>query len=379
MQQHVETPDRSAEYLRAALPLMTRQRTGLHPMSYAVWYEFVQGRNSALVHDVKALLAEGNTLTEAQTALLYRRHIAATPAAAAAPPTPTPTPPDEAQARLTASTEQLSDGMSRVLGDMAASAQQAGADTARFDASLTGWVEQLLGQSSAPTNQTALLHELVDGTREVRDAMRGLQQRLDASQSEIDKLRSDVQQARSDALLDALTGLANRRAFDQRLHDCVASHNRQDAGGEACCLLMGDIDFFKNVNDRYGHAFGDQVLRAVGKTLKSASSNKQGDSTALAARVGGEEFALILPGSNLAAAQQLAEQVRASVAGARIRRGEALADAAERITISLGVVQLGLGETATAFFERADRALYQSKRDGRNRVTALDAAAELHP
>lgn len=351
MRYHRDSIERSTQHLRAALPLMTRQRTALHPVSYAVWYEFVSGHNAVLNRELQALTEGGSALTEAQTWSLYSRHIDAGLSAA--------------DAQAAASAERLGAGMERVLGDMAATAVQAGADTARFDASLAAWVDQLLDQP-APDSQAEMLREVLEGTREIRGAMGGMQQRLEASQSEIDVLRGEVQRARSEALVDALTALANRRAFESHLSHCVSA--RPGAADLGPCLVIGDIDFFKKINDSYGHPFGDQVLRAVGQTM--AKAVKHLPTGTMAARIGGEEFALLLPSSAVAGACRLAEQMRATVAASRIRRGEPL-PSTEQVTLSLGVTQFSLGDSESEFFERADRALYQSKRDGRNRVTLL--------
>lgn len=341
-----DSMERSAEHLRAALPLMTRQRSALHPVSYAVWYEHVSGCNTGLSRELLALTRDGGRLDETQTWALYQQHVCEF---------------DSGSAR------RVSDGFTRVLDTMAASAAAAGSETARFDSSLSSWVEQLLGNPPQQT-QAEVLQELLAGTREIRATMSTLQERLDASQGEIGQLREEVQRARNEALVDPLTGLANRRAFEQQLSACMSAA-AQPSTPQAPCLVLGDIDFFKKVNDSYGHSFGDHVLRAVAQTLKDVAAD-----SALPARVGGEEFALLLPRAGLAEAQKLAEQMRQSVAASRIRRGD-VTQAIERVTISLGVTQLARGESANDFFERADRALYASKRSGRNCVTVMAARA----
>ena len=344
---YTDSMARSAEHLRAALPLMTKQRAALHPASYAVWYEFVSGSNPKLNQALQLQTAGGNTLDEQQTWALYREHVC------------------ELEPALGA---KIADGFSHVLDSMAASAAQAGQESARFDTSLSAWVEQLLSNPPQQT-QADVLQELLCGTREIRGALSELQQRLDSSQGEIHNLREEVQRARGEALLDALTGLANRRAFDLQLQHCVNGSTLDASQGP--CLVLGDIDFFKQVNDSYGHAFGDRVLRAVAQTLKGVAA--QAAKTTIAARVGGEEFALLLPTGNLQQAQAMAETMRASVAAGRIRRGDGEQDI-KRVTISLGVTQMSAGECAETFFKRADRALYASKHTGRNCVTVLAAA-----
>ena len=340
-----DSMERSAGHLRAALPLMTKQRAALHPVSYAIWYEHVSGANMALTREMQALTRDGATLDEAQTWSLYREHVCDLD---------------------TESARQVSEGVSRVLDTMAASASQAGQQTAQFDASLCGWVEQLLDGAAGPT-QAGVLQQLVEGAREIRSAMSTLQRRLDESQGEIGKLREEVQRVRGEALVDALTGLANRRAFEQQLGECIAS--AAQPGSQAPCLVLGDIDFFKQVNDSYGHPFGDHVLRAVAQTLRAVAAQN-----ALPARVGGEEFALLLPTGGLLEAQRLAELMRTRVAASRIRHGKQEQNI-ERVTISMGVTQMSYGESANDFFERADRALYASKRSGRNCVTVMSARA----
>jgi diguanylate cyclase len=350
---YTDSMARSAEHLRAALPLMTKQRAALHPASYAVWYEFVSGSNPQLNQALQIHTAGGNTLDEVQTWALYREHVCEMDPALGG---------------------KIADGFSQVLDSMATSAAQAGQESARFDSSLSAWVEQLLSNPPAQT-QADVLQELLCGTREIRGALNELQQRLDSSQGEIHSLREEVQRARGEALLDALTGLANRRAFDQHLAQCTSKP--QSDANLAPCLVLGDIDFFKQVNDSYGHAFGDRVLRAVAQTLKGVAAQagqtgKAGEDT-LTARVGGEEFAMLLPTGNLDKAQAMAEAMRSCVAASRIRRGDAEQDI-KRVTISLGVTQMRMGECAETFFKRADRALYASKHTGRNCVTVLAAA-----
>jgi len=348
-----DSMSRSAEHLRAALPLMTRQRTALHPISYAVWYEFVTSRNLPLNQALLAQTRDGATLDEAQTWELYRQHIG-----------------DGMKADEIAKAKKIGEGLSKVLDNMAVTAAEAGQETARFDDSLGTWVEQLLAGPSEQT-QSEVLRELLSGSREIRAAMTVLQTHLSHSQQEIDSLRKEVQKARGEALVDALTGLPNRRAFDQQLSACMAEQRQlgtglsTPAGVMAPCLLLGDIDFFKRINDSFGHSFGDQVLRAVARTLQGALSDG-----ALAARVGGEEFAILLPSSSLDQAQGLAENLRSKVAAGRIRRGERVQEA-ENVTISLGVTQLAAGESAADFYGRADRALYAAKHGGRNRIAAL--------
>ena len=349
-----DTVERSTELLRKALPLMSRQTAALHPVSYAVWYAYVADVNAPLHKALDAHLAAHGVLDEAATDMLYRRFLT-DPGA------------DTAQ--------QVSDGLAKLLDGMQASAAAAGDQTARYGHTL----QRLSAALGPPDDQASMstppaaLGEVLEHTLQMQAALARLQKELADSQREIGSLREEVRRARHESLVDALTTLANRRAFDRRLLNCLAADaavlGRPQLGAPVS-LLMIDIDHFKRINDSYGHAFGDQVLRAVAQVLKALTPEG-----GLAARVGGEEFALLLPGLPLVQAQALAEKLRTTVAASRIRRKNS--DGDERITVSLGVAQflqqtagsdLSVDEAPADFVDRADRALYAAKQAGRDRV-----------
>ncbi|TDG04076.1 diguanylate cyclase [Paraburkholderia guartelaensis] len=160
---------------------------------------------------------------------------------------------------------------------------------------------------------------------------------------------------------DGLTGLSNRRYLDEFLS---AEWKRAERERTEVSLLMIDVDYFKPYNDTYGHVAGDNVLRSVATTIRREIRQPRD----LVARFGGEEFAVVLPGTGSAGARLLAEKMRRDVAALALPHvGSAVS---EHLTISIGVATLtpapGLAETA--LIEEADAALYRAKRDGRNRV-----------
>jgi diguanylate cyclase (GGDEF)-like protein len=155
---------------------------------------------------------------------------------------------------------------------------------------------------------------------------------------------------------DALTSLPNRRAFEEELAREAARVDRSQA---PLAVAILDVDRFKSVNDQHGHAAGDEVLRAVAARL--AGALRAGD---VVARIGGEEFALLLPGVDLAEAAEIAERVRAIIADAPMNAG----GRSLSITASLGCAVLLGRESAAELLARADARLYEAKRAGRNRV-----------
>lgn len=328
--------ERSTEYFRLALPLMTKQAAGLHPISYAVWYGYVSGDNPNLRLAVDRQLQDASgLLDESRTQSLFWKHVVESDPEAA---------------------QKMTDGVDRVLHGMSESATLAVNETARYGATLT----RLSAELATPTPSPVLV-ELLDTTHDMQRAIEQLQKRLAESQSEIKDLRDEVDRTRRESLQDALTGLANRRAFEQRLAVCIAQ-SEHGATGAPPCLVLADIDHFKRINDRFGHGFGDQVIRAVAQVLKS-----QLPDNAMAARIGGEEFALLLPSTSLQAAQVLAEKIRHTVGASRIRR-HGQTDTQTRVSLSLGVASWQVGVSATDLIERADRALYEAKNGGRDCV-----------
>ena len=167
------------------------------------------------------------------------------------------------------------------------------------------------------------------------------------------------------SLSDSLTGLANRRAFDQALQ---REHARRQRTGTPLSVLLIDVDHFTSVNDRYGHATGDGYLRAVAQVLLQKAAR----STDLVARQGGEEFACLLPDTAAADAQALAERIREAMGRLALPNRPPGALAAEgQLTVSIGVATLESGRaTAEELLEQADVQLYAAKRSGRDRVHA---------
>jgi diguanylate cyclase (GGDEF)-like protein len=161
--------------------------------------------------------------------------------------------------------------------------------------------------------------------------------------------------------LDSLTGLHNRRAFEEMIQREVQLAARDNG---SLTLLMMDLDHFKQLNDTWGHALGDRALRTFGGVLLTVTGS--GDAVA---RLGGEEFAILLPGRSARSALSLAERLRATVEGLRLSEGEELV----RFTVSVGLSSMLPGETSfEPMLRRADRALYKAKRSGRNRVLLAD-------
>jgi diguanylate cyclase len=196
--------------------------------------------------------------------------------------------------------------------------------------------------------------EVVRITGQMLERVRIAESRLDAVTREASELRTKLEEARDNARRDPLTDLPNRRAFEE-------AYATQVAAGAEICMAVCDVDHFKSVNDRFGHAVGDRVLKAIADALTTTCTGH------LVARYGGEEFAILFTGVDQAAARVTLDTARASVATRNYRLRESDAPLGE-VTFSAGLTQARGHEMCSTVFQRADRLLYSAKEAGRNCV-----------
>ena len=330
-----ENHARTKELLRLVIAQMGKHDAPFNPVNYAIWYEYMAGINDALNREVNVLTADGKKLTEEIVQRLFDRYVS-----------------DMTEAKA----KRIEGDLNRVLSVVGSTANDAYGHADRYGTTLTA-IDRELAQS--PMSQEALhvqVGEVLKETRGMQDVLRALKDHLTATRGEVEELRDELNRVREEVLIDALTGLVNRRGFDERIHHFVSS-------GAGICLVLIDIDHFKRINDTYGHVFGDSVLRAIAGTLKNSVKGRD-----VVARYGGEEFAVLLPETGIEAGRIVAEQLRDRVARSRIRRTK-VEEVIDTITVSAGVAEHRKGETILEFVERADVSLYASKSGGRNKVT----------
>jgi diguanylate cyclase len=249
---------------------------------------------------------------------------------------------------------EITGTMKTVLDKLAAAERH----TEDYGRQLSAASGELVGDHS-PAKLETLVSSLLGATRAMETRTKALEEELQRSSHEVTELRTKLDDVRRESLLDPLTGIRNRKAFDTELADAIDQARRN---GEPISLFMCDIDHFKNFNDTWGHQTGDQVLRLVAQCL---SENVKGRDTA--ARYGGEEFAVILRRASLSSAVSLAEQIRAHVESKRLVKRSS-GDILGRLTISIGVAEFAKGDGPADIVQRADACLYAAKNAGRNRV-----------
>lgn len=248
--------------------------------------------------------------------------------------------------------DQLVASCGALLSDQQARLQSYQQKTQAFDSSLEIEHDDKLVQ---------LASTLLGMIGELRTENKAARQEVAAGQRKIERLLDRSRSAEQLARVDALTQLPNRRAFDEKLDSCDAALRRYD---QPYCLIMIDIDLFKSVNDRFGHATGDAVLTLIGRILRE--SCRPGDH---ASRLGGEEFAILLSQCELESARLIAERFRHKVKAAVLRNQNQPVS----VTVSCGVAQAVAGESKGQLLDRADAALYEAKQQGRNRTCADQA------
>lgn len=182
--------------------------------------------------------------------------------------------------------------------------------------------------------------------------------RMESIKKNLTTVKKQLMEANQTMRKDHLTGAHNRRSYDEQVRRYLQLH---DIDKDPMTLIVLDIDFFKKINDAYGHDVGDFILKECVRLLQESFSREED----FIARLGGEEFGIILPGCNINAAVKMAEE-----AMNRIRKEVFVEDKLEiRFTVSMGIAEIAPNESADAWYKRADEALYESKQTGRNKFT----------
>jgi len=329
------SPEEILELSKRAQHLMQRHAVLPSPENYELWYVYAAQRNEALVEALDQAVLSGKASDLDHARVLHARFFAQ----------------GSSEAH-----EAIGNQLTVEIAKLAQVLQGAGADTAAFGQTLMAANSDL---DAAKPDIGAIVAKVAAATRSIEARNRKLEEQLQTSMSEVSSLREKMEAVRKESLSDALTGLANRRCFDDRMREAAIEARRER---KPLSLLIGDVDHFKRFNDTYGHATGDQVLRLVGQCFKS---NVRGRDTA--ARFGGEEFVVVLPETALEEAAVFAERIRSTVESKKIVKrstGEAMGS----ITLSLGVAELAGEEDISDLINRADACLYAAKRGGRNRV-----------
>ena len=329
------SPEQILTFGRQAITLMERHKALPSPENYELWFAYAGQRNAALVSALDQAVRDGRASDLDHAGLLHARFFGQSPSE---------------------TFEEIGVQLNVELNKLTGSLMQAGEDTAVFDKTLTHAGAEL---DHGVPDIKSIVQKLAAATRAVQVRNKSLEEQLQSLAKEVDGLRTRMESIRKESLTDALTGLANRRCFDDTAQRAIDAAMTE---GKPMSLIISDIDHFKKFNDTYGHSIGDQVLRLVAQSLKTNVKGKD-----LAARFGGEEFVVILPETSLENASRVANDIRKTVETKKIVQKSSGKDMGT-VTLSLGVAQYVPGEDIADLLNRADACLYSAKRGGRNRV-----------
>lgn len=308
------------------------------PENFTVWYHYAANSYPDLKRAIDIMVRAHDGVTAPASAELFERFFA------------------NAQENETVrdAIARMEEVMSRAAIDLS----QAGQGAAAFGDALQSATGALSSDSRAG-NLEQVVKGIVQATRQMEARSRELELRLDAASGEVSQLKDEVEAMHIEATTDALTGLANRKRFDTRLREeCEEAKD----SNEPMSLLMLDLDHFKRFNDNHGHLIGDHVLRLLSEVMQQSVKGRD-----IAARFGGEEFAIILPATPLTHAKGLGNAIREKISKKTIVNRVTGLELGQ-ITLSIGAGQYRPGEPPAELIERADAALYRAKKSGRNKV-----------
>ncbi|MFC3080240.1 GGDEF domain-containing protein [Phenylobacterium terrae] len=324
------------------------EKAGVWPtaVNFELWVNYVADPQSPLAQEIDRLISSGEAFTESVTEQLAAHFLP--------------------KSRLTDHIRDAGDQLGRELAAVSLAIADAQKTSHVYGETLAVASRNLGGGVQDVERLKATVDTLSTATQRVQDENRALEARLAESSAEVSRLRDHLEQVRKDATTDGLTNIANRKSFDEKLEQACEDARQT---GRPLALAVLDIDHFKLFNDTWGHQTGDQVLRYVASVI-----GRNAPAPRFCARYGGEEFAVIFTGESAADVYAGLQAMRAEV-NSRILKRRSTGEDLGQITLSAGMAMLRPGETPHSLVERADAALYASKRNGRNRVTSAESIA----
>lgn len=333
---------RASETAKEVTDRLKRDSLAATPHNYELWYVFFSNINADLKKEIldKVKASPDGKLTETDSRALYEKYLS--------------------DSRHQEMFQKAGDQIHSTLQDVSGLMNNVRTATSEYSGTLEN-VSNKLTSAKTSDDLQKIMKSVVNDTTKMMEQNRKLEEQLDKSARAMDELKKDLDRVRREAMTDGLTGLSNRKSFDDQIVQLADEAVRD---GKTFTLLLADIDHFKSFNDNFGHQVGDQVLRLVARTLVEGVKGRD-----VTARYGGEEFAIILPDTNIDAGIHVGDSLRRALANKDVvnrSTGEQLS----KITMSVGVAQYYAGEAIESLIERADAALYTAKHNGRNQVAA---------
>lgn len=331
---------RAADLARRAMQRLAEERLAPNPENFTIWYAYFSGQFPDLSRAIDLAQRDGAPLTQTHCDEIYKRFFSL----------------DSESQAIRDTSERARAALSKLMELL----ETVGVETHRYSDRLMGLSGEL-DQPLAIDDLRAMVAALAAETVSIVERQNRLQSQLFDASQQLAEMRVSLESARREAMTDGLTGIANRKGFDRSLADATQEALENEA---PLSLLMLDVDLFRAFNEAHGHLVGDHVLRLIAKVMTDSIKGRD-----TAARIGGEEFSVILPQTALENAAKVADQIRSAVGSRKIINKHRATNYGS-VTLSVGCAQWRRGETLTDFIRRADQALSGAKRNGRNQVKA---------
>jgi len=337
--QFSEDSDIAANYLRQAVPTMVKHGIVPNPLNYTLWYSYYSKIYPKLNEELDRAVEYYGTLPPRVGEALFIQHF------------------KQEEDKNAQQLESMQQAFSTVVTSLSDSIDDTAKQSNDYSAALKTSLSSLDGFTLEDSLQE-VVDNLSANASAICDNNAVFSGKLESAQLEINALKRELEATRKEANTDPLTTLSNRRVFETIYKEFVAA-NSED---EHLSLIILDIDKFKVFNDTHGHLMGDQILKYVGKLLK-----KECPDSITPVRFGGEEFALICPQYDIEKTIAFAEKIREKLASTPFKNTQT-GEKIPPVTASFGVSLRQSGDELNMLIERADKALYEAKKSGRNQV-----------
>jgi diguanylate cyclase len=335
-----DQPESAQEYLRLVLDLLQKKNLAPNMVNYDLFYAYVSGKNQTLNQKIDEFLEGQKNWTHDEAKKLFYRFL---------------------YEHTEILVEDIRVELTKTIAALLGSVTELGGLTALTSTSLSSRIEEL-SKTNKPNEILAITNDILSDTKELFLETRNFEVQLNDTNDDLHKLKSELADAKKVAVTDALTGLSNRHGLVEYFDKLMQDRRQQKSH---CSLILMDIDHFKDINDQFGHLLGDKVLSSIAGILRQSVRNED-----FCARFGGEEFIVILPDCNSNKATVIAEKIRKTIKGFGLKNTKS-GNTIENFSASFGVTGFKEYDTLESAIERSDRALYQAKSSGRDKVITL--------
>lgn len=325
---------------QSVVSLLASREIAATPSNYSLFFRYMQGTEQDLIASIDTYMQSGIAFDEVILNELKDEF------------------PDP---EITKEVEKKQSSVSKVISEMFLKISDFSGESNKLSESIKKNASQL-SESSSVEDITSVVSSILEDAEQFEEYNTNFQSEIDEITKELSDLKKEYAEMKTVSLTDELTQIANRRALDEKLKESLELYQNNKLPTLSLCMV--DIDHFKQFNDSFGHLTGDKVLKYVAQRLKQMVTEND-----FVSRFGGEEFLLLLPDRQLSEAARLATEINhyfnsTNLTGSKQNLG--------KITVSIGVAEYRNSESSEEFIERADRALYAAKEDGRNQVRCSD-------